>query len=349
METRTNTRLDNQDAQIKQLQTNVADIRNSIQALDVDGAESSEFQKVVLAWMSRQEKKSMSDSSGSGASGGDLTFSGFRSGSGPSDTSDSVSPLPWAVKKVDFQTELLQRFSGLEIQNPYEQLATIKQGDSIYDYIDDFEYFLSLVPRLPESQSIGYFIAGLKDDVKKCVRLHRPQSPLDAKYLAKDVELMLHPSSGHSSLGRFQYLNPTGNPTFGLKDGPQLLGRSEYRPFFSSKVSERVSSPKSESSRSVLNPKLSFPITDCGPSSTRDRGVRSLSRTEWEDRRKKGLCFRCGQQYGPTHKCPEGKLCVLLLGDDKDDTSQGEKCLLQSASSSASDSDMDGALGTCNA
>ncbi|KAM0062292.1 putative retrotransposon gag domain-containing protein [Helianthus debilis subsp. tardiflorus] len=50
-----------------------------------------------------------------------------------------------------FQSELLQRFTGLSIQNPYEQLATIKQSDSIFDYIDDFEYVLSLVPRLPES------------------------------------------------------------------------------------------------------------------------------------------------------------------------------------------------------
>jgi len=81
------------------------------------------------------------------------------------------------------QMELLQRFSGLEIHNPYEQLSTIKQSSSIHDYIDDFEYLLSLVPRLPESQSMGYFIGGLRDDVKKWVRLHRPQSRLDAMYL----------------------------------------------------------------------------------------------------------------------------------------------------------------------
>ncbi|KAJ0547247.1 putative retrotransposon gag domain-containing protein [Helianthus annuus] len=54
--------------------------------------------------------------------------------------------LSWA----DFQSELLQGFSGLEIHNPYEQLATV-QSDSIHDYIDDFEYLMSLVPRLPES------------------------------------------------------------------------------------------------------------------------------------------------------------------------------------------------------
>ena len=65
--------------------------------------------------------------------------------------------------------ELLQRFSGLEIQNPYEQFFTIQQVDSIHDYIDDFEYLLSLVPRLPKSQALGYFIAGLRHDVNQWV------------------------------------------------------------------------------------------------------------------------------------------------------------------------------------
>ncbi|KAD6795253.1 hypothetical protein E3N88_06149 [Mikania micrantha] len=32
----------------------------------------------------------------------------------------------------------MQRFSGLEIHHPYEQLATIQQSDSIHDDIDDF-------------------------------------------------------------------------------------------------------------------------------------------------------------------------------------------------------------------
>ncbi|XP_024987940.1 uncharacterized protein LOC112522856 [Cynara cardunculus var. scolymus] len=109
-----------------------------------------------------------------------------QSGSG----GGSQDGLPWAVKKIKlpefcgfnprggfkkptstsklmFHGELLQRFSGLEIQNPYEQLSTIKQGASIYDYIDDFEYLISLVSKLPESQSLGYFIVGLKDEVKR--------------------------------------------------------------------------------------------------------------------------------------------------------------------------------------
>ncbi|XP_076894751.1 uncharacterized protein LOC143547139 [Bidens hawaiensis] len=380
METRTSSsRLDAQDSQIKQLQFDVADIHSSLKSLEEDRAESGEFRKVVLAWMAAQEKKAEDYSSASGVSSGGLVFSDSRSRAGPSINIDPASPLPWAVKKVklpefsgfdpqgwiqkanlyfdlnhtsdddrlqlarvsmigvaqhwftiitqvrptiswpDFQVELLQRFSSLEIQNPYEQLATIKQADSIFDFIDDFEYLLSLVPRLPESQSIGYFVVGLKEDVKKWVRLHRPQSRLDAMYLAKDVELLLRPDS-------------------------------DFRPNYSSRFPpDRVSSPKLDSPRSALQPKPPFPMSDSGQLSPRGRGVRSLSRTEWEDRRKKGLCFRCGQQYGPTHKCPEGKLRVLLLGDDEDDMPTSDQCLLQPDPTSTLETEPDCVVGTCNA
>ncbi|KAL6567362.1 hypothetical protein OROGR_001030 [Orobanche gracilis] len=124
----------------------------------------------------------------------------------------SYHPLSWEL----FQSEFLKRFSGLEIRNPYEQLATMKQGDSIYDYIDEFEYLLSLVPQLPESQSIGYFIAGLKEDVKKWVHIHRPNTRLDAMVLAKDIENLLHPVSHAPSQIRFRY--NSGSP-MGLVPG----------------------------------------------------------------------------------------------------------------------------------
>ncbi|KAD5803551.1 hypothetical protein E3N88_14911 [Mikania micrantha] len=320
METRNLTRLDAQEQLIQKLKADVLEMKSTLQSLEADRAENVEFRQVMLAWMKKQEKQKFEGSSGSGVLGGH-TFNGECTWDGE----DRPTGLPWAMKKVqlpefsgfdtqgwiqkanlyfdinhtpdelrirlaqlsmvgvaqhwftiitqvresfswvDFQAELLQRFSGLEIHNPYEQLATLKR-DSIHDFIDDFEYLLSLVPRLPESQALGYFIAGLKDDVKQWVRLHRPLSRLDAMYLAKDVEAMLRPNSSANNLSqsRFRYLQSPGHAF------------------------------------------------------QKERGVRSLSRTEWEERRKKGLCFRCGQAYGPAHKCPKGKLRVLLLGDDDD-------------------------------
>ena len=237
-----------------------------------------------------------------------------------------VNQIYDSITWEQFTRELLQRFSGLAIQNPYEQLATMKQVTSIHDYIDDFEYLLSLVPRLPESQALGYFVAGLRDEVKPWVRLHRPQSRLDAMYLAKDIEEMLRPSPGNTSLSRFRYQALGGWPT-GPTSGdtrPISMGRYESKGSSVSSFMDKHTPHRPDLGRS-LAPRIpetsSFDNTQSG---NRNRGVRTLSRNEWEERRKKGLCFRCGQQFGPSHKCPEGKLRILLLGEDETEDEEGE-------------------------
>ncbi|KAJ1411581.1 Retrotransposon gag domain [Sesbania bispinosa] len=51
-----------------------------------------------------------------------------------------------------FKVELMERFSGLEVQNPYEELAAIRQRGSVQEYIEEFEALAALVPRQPEQQ-----------------------------------------------------------------------------------------------------------------------------------------------------------------------------------------------------
>ncbi|KAL4577127.1 hypothetical protein LXL04_013230 [Taraxacum kok-saghyz] len=237
---------------------------------------------------------------------------------------DLYDPLTWER----FCTELLQRFSGLDIHNPFEQLATLKQGNSILDYIDEFEYLLSLVPKLPESQSLGYLVAGLQDDVKKWVRLHRPSTRLEAMTLARDVDQLLHPSAVQSSTTRFRYqsgfaggFHGGGSPN---DNRAQLGTRVDLNRSLTSPMGDKSGFSRPDSTRPIgQNRSPTAPSTEFTNLFHRNRGVRSLSRNEWEDWRKKGLCYRCGQQYGPGHKCPEGKLCILLLGDDEQWTADG--------------------------
>lgn len=52
-------------------------------------------------------------------------------------------------------------------------------------------------------------------------------------------------------------------------------------------------------------------------SSERARGVRHLSYNEMMERKNKGLCFRCGERYSPTHQCAAKSLRVIILADDE--------------------------------
>lgn len=49
-----------------------------------------------------------------------------------------------------------------------------------------------------------------------------------------------------------------------------------------------------------------------------------LTKSEWEDRRRLGLCFSCGQKYTPQHKCTAGQLRIMLLTEDDEVSNDGE-------------------------
>ncbi|CAJ2629609.1 unnamed protein product [Trifolium pratense] len=51
---------------------------------------------------------------------------------------------------------------------------------------------------------------------------------------------------------------------------------------------------------------------------------------EMEERRAKGLCFKCGGKFHPTlHKCPEKSLCLLILGEGETLNDEGEIVALE--------------------
>ncbi|KAD4385105.1 hypothetical protein E3N88_25273 [Mikania micrantha] len=119
--------------------------------------------------------------------------------------------------------------------------------------------------------------------------------------------------ASNASFSSFCYSNGSG-PAY--NDGLLGVGHSQPNTSLNSRPSE-----KGYQSRGVLL------LPEHGQTNLSDRGVHSLSRTEWEDWRKNGLSFRSGQQLGPTQKDPEGKLRFLLLGDDESDNGEGELLL----------------------
>nr|KYP32370.1 Retrovirus-related Pol polyprotein from transposon opus [Cajanus cajan] len=49
----------------------------------------------------------------------------------------------------------------------------------------------------------------------------------------------------------------------------------------------------------------------------RDRGVRHLSYGELMERKQKGLCFKCGQNFHPMHQCPERQLKLIIVDEEQ--------------------------------
>lgn len=91
-----------------------------------------------------------------------------------------------------------------------ERLVAIKQAGLLSEYVLDFEVLVGQTTKIPEEQLLGYFMAGLQEEVCNHVRPHDPQDLMTAMRVARDMEkLCAHSKIGgglttknQSSLGR---------------------------------------------------------------------------------------------------------------------------------------------------
>nr|KYP51600.1 hypothetical protein KK1_026484 [Cajanus cajan]KYP51645.1 hypothetical protein KK1_026529 [Cajanus cajan] len=61
---------------------------------------------------------------------------------------------------------LTERYSGKRNKNPFEELTDLQQIGSIEEYIAEYEYVSSQVPRLPKEQYLGYFMGGCRPELQ---------------------------------------------------------------------------------------------------------------------------------------------------------------------------------------
>lgn len=61
---------------------------------------------------------------------------------------------------------LIERYGGRQSDNPFEELKDLQQTGNVDEYITAFEYISPQVRRLPEQQYLGYFLGGLKPELR---------------------------------------------------------------------------------------------------------------------------------------------------------------------------------------
>ncbi|MCI11184.1 hypothetical protein A2U01_0032284, partial [Trifolium medium] len=201
----------------------------------------------------------------------------------------------------------------------------------VEEFVESFELLSSQVGRLPEDQYLGYFMSGLKPQIRRRVRTLNPQTRMQMMRIAKDVEEELREDDEDGRLGS-------------KKGGVERMGRSDWAGSFQrnnrngstySKEPSRASNsgwsnPNSKTGSTGSNANSTTSLTSTGKKEGDSRsgwrgGVRSINNNELEERRAKGLCFKCGGKFHPTlHKCPEKFLRVLILGEGETMNEAGE-------------------------
>lgn len=68
-----------------------------------------------------------------------------------------------------FRTKLLNRFSGKKFHNAHEAVGSLFQENDVEEYIVDYESLSAVIRNQPKEQSIGWFLRGLKPEIRNWV------------------------------------------------------------------------------------------------------------------------------------------------------------------------------------
>jgi hypothetical protein len=97
---------------------------------------------------------------------------------------ETEDQLTWEKLKKS----LIARYGGRRLENPFEELSTLRQTGSVEEFPEAFELLSSQVGHLLEEQYLGYFMSGLKPTIRRRVRTLNPQCRMQMMRIAKDVE-----------------------------------------------------------------------------------------------------------------------------------------------------------------
>ncbi|WVZ01013.1 hypothetical protein V8G54_027082 [Vigna mungo] len=118
---------------------------------------------------------------------------------------------------------MIRRFEGRDRGTIFERLAAIKQAGTVDEYVQDFEVLVGQTKGIPEEQLLGYFFAGLQEDIRSQIRPYDPQELMAAMRIARDLEL----AHRGARTGGWNVAKNPGNATakVGITTGSDNRGR----------------------------------------------------------------------------------------------------------------------------
>ncbi|XP_073057376.1 uncharacterized protein [Primulina eburnea] len=238
--------------------------------------------------------------------------------------------------------ELIKRYSGFDA-NPFELIASLNQEQQSVDaYIERFEMLIAQLGEVQEDQGLGYFMSGLREEIRRRMIVHAPRTVDHAMMLARGLERELYGTAvdrGRSKVGLgLGYTHkPVSNMGWATQAPAHERDRSKSYPQPNNNT--RTWSPGEQRTRNPITPQSysGGPRNHSGggrggmsrPPDQKIRDDRVVSHQEFLHRREKGLCFKCGDPYHPMHRCANKSLRVTILAEEEGEESEWEQVELE--------------------
>lgn len=197
-----------------------------------------------------------------------------------------------------FVPALLEHFGSGSNNDFKATLSHLQHTNFVDEYITAFTKLSCRAPEWTDEQLLPIFCGGLKNDIKHDVLAYDPTTLARAQCLARRfVSKLLDLRQA-----RFQRSAPQTNT---------------HRSF-----------PNTHSRFSQPTYPSSTPFPSPPPSTKYPTHSRILSPTEQRERRAKGLCFNCDEQYSSTHNCKKHVMAILECPQPFEDLSELSECSL---------------------
>lgn len=99
----------------------------------------------------------------------------------------------WKEKARDRSWEGLKeamviRFKGRNRGGIFERMAAIKQMGTVEEYVQAFKVLVGQTKAFSDDQLLGYFQAGLREELQSQIKPHDPRDLMDAMRITRDVK-----------------------------------------------------------------------------------------------------------------------------------------------------------------
>ncbi|XP_057252042.1 uncharacterized protein LOC130592021 [Beta vulgaris subsp. vulgaris] len=229
---------------------------------------------------------------------------------------DALSWYNWEHRRrpINRWSELrklvLQQFRPANSGSLYEQWLAVRQTDTVVNYRRQFIKLAAPLDQIPERILMGQFLHGLKEDVKAEVRQMGPLTLDQAMDQAARAEEKLRIARGPKYNGPG---DTKGVNTWGAQN------RGNNSPFINTQPNVGQTYP-------LKNWGTQYSSGSTNPPPKPPGEIRRLTERELQEKKEKGLCFRCDDKWTIGHRCRKKELSVLLTFEEEGDEAElGEK------------------------
>lgn len=211
---------------------------------------------------------------------------------------------------ADLKLFVLRQFRSLNGGSLYEQWLSTTQTTTVQEYRRKFKETAAPLGRISEEMLMGHFVNGLKDEIKANVRLTNPVSLEHAMEMAVKVEekhrMVAAKKTGLGSI-------KTGGFS-GYSKAPSTMSGYSFGNPTSPPFSRNWGSRSPESQVSVQSQGSTASTGNSGGE------VKRLTEKELQEKRAKGLCYRCDAKWMIGHRCKKKELSVMLIAEEENET-----------------------------